>query len=221
MATAMKLNDMSMFFAGLAVAEKRLLLLAYAGTLAPFRTSRQKAVPCEGVRELLALLMKATSTRVIFITGRPAIELRDILPIVPAPETWGSHGLEHLRMDGSYELAEIPLEVMHLLGSIDHCLEAQGLGELIEMKPGATAVHWRGLSKSLVAAIRERLLRVWNGFQPQDLLVLAEFDGGMEFRLRLRNKGDAVKQILREVSAEAAIAYLGDDHTDEDAFKAL
>ena len=35
------------------------------------------------------------------------------------------------------------------------------------------------------------------------------------------HKGDAVKQILAESPNDAVIAYLGDDLTDEDAFKAL
>ncbi len=36
-----------------------------------------------------------------------------------------------------------------------------------------------------------------------------------------RDKGDAVRTILDEVPANASVAYLGDDVTDEDAFQAL
>ena len=113
------------------------------------------------------------------------------------------------------------MDSVQLLAGVDHCLEAEGLRPIMEMKPGATAVHWRGLSDSLVKDVRSRLLRVWNGLQPQNMLLLSEFNGGMEFRLCLKNKGDAVKQILRELNRNELVAYLGDDYTDEDAFEAL
>jgi trehalose-phosphatase len=43
----------------------------------------------------------------------------------------------------------------------------------------------------------------------------------MEIRAPDRNKGDAVRILLEEEPEEAVAAYLGDDRTDEDAFKAL
>jgi len=36
-----------------------------------------------------------------------------------------------------------------------------------------------------------------------------------------RDKGDAIRAILTETKPDAAVAYLGDDQTDEDAFRAL
>jgi trehalose-phosphatase len=51
--------------------------------------------------------------------------------------------------------------------------------------------------------------------------LLAEFDGGLELRARTCTKGDAVRTIVSEVSPEVPIAYLGDDITDEDAFRVL
>jgi trehalose-phosphatase len=52
-------------------------------------------------------------------------------------------------------------------------------------------------------------------------LVIAEFDHGVELRLRSANKGDAVRRLLQELDPNIPIAYLGDDPTDEDAFRAL
>jgi trehalose-6-phosphatase len=50
---------------------------------------------------------------------------------------------------------------------------------------------------------------------------LLEFDGGLEIRVAGPGKGDAVRVILKEAGPGAAVAYLGDDQTDEDAFRAL
>ena len=47
------------------------------------------------------------------------------------------------------------------------------------------------------------------------------FDGGLEIRVAGPGKGDAVRAILKEAGPGAAVAYLGDDQTDEDAFHAL
>src|SRR5438270_891959 len=40
-------------------------------------------------------------------------------------------------------------------------------------------------------------------------------------RMPGRDKGDAMRAILMETNPDAAVAYLGDDQTDEDAFRAL
>jgi len=52
-------------------------------------------------------------------------------------------------------------------------------------------------------------------------LTLRSFDGGLELRVPGRDKGSAVREVLAEEGVEAAAAYLGDDLTDEDAFRAL
>jgi len=52
-------------------------------------------------------------------------------------------------------------------------------------------------------------------------LILQEFDGGVEIQVQGCNKGEAVRTILAEMEAETPVAYLGDDQTDEEAFRAL
>jgi trehalose 6-phosphate phosphatase len=216
------LDEMDAFFEQLRKAEVRALLLDYDGTLAPFHANPKAAFPYLGIPELLiSIIMGSTRTRVVFITGRPAMELKSMLPFIPAPEIWGSHGLERLGADGSYQVAEIPSAAAELLRAIDHGLEAEGLAAHLERKPGSIAVHWRGLSKATMMDIRERALRVWNHLRPQSLVQLSAFDGGLEFRMSMRNKGDAVRQILSELPESAPVAYLGDDATDEDAFQAM
>jgi trehalose 6-phosphate phosphatase len=216
------LNDMDAFFDELRRARKRALLLDYDGTLAPFQANRNAALPYVGVAELLvSIIMGSTQTRVVLITGRPARELRSLLPFVPAPEIWGSHGLERLGPDGSYQVAGVPRGASNLLALIDRRLQAEGLEEHMERKAGAIAVHWRGLDSAAREDIRERVNRVWSGARAQSLIFLTPFDGGLEFRVGARNKGDAVRHILAELDSATPVAYLGDDYTDEDAFKAL
>jgi trehalose-phosphatase len=50
--------------------------------------------------------------------------------------------------------------------------------------------------------------------------MLLEFEGGLELRVG-RDKGAAVNAIISEAPAGTPVAYLGDDITDEAAFRVL
>jgi trehalose-phosphatase len=99
-------------------------------------------------------------------------------------------------------------------------LRQQGLFNLLEFKPAATAIHWRGM-EAAAPQVARRVEKAWSKLHGRDGLELLKFDGGMEIRVAGRNKGDAVRAILSEMGGHPAMAYLGDDQTDEDAFAAL
>jgi trehalose 6-phosphate phosphatase len=219
---ATSVPELGAFFETIEKATQRVLLLDYDGTLAPFCADRLGAVPYPGVTELLQSIMKEeTRTRLALITGRPVAELMSLISLSPTPEIWGAHGLERRKPDGSYEMPEIPPDAVRLLDGIQESLTAEGLEPVLERKPGSVALHWRALSKEEAQDVRERVMKLWSAIPEQPVLYLAEFDGGMEFRLHLRNKGDAVREIASELANDVPIAYLGDDRTDEDAFRAL
>lgn len=52
-------------------------------------------------------------------------------------------------------------------------------------------------------------------------MALRPFNAGLELLLPGRSKGDVVRELLGEEAAQPALAYLGDDDTDEDAFRVL
>ena len=52
-------------------------------------------------------------------------------------------------------------------------------------------------------------------------LVLLSFIGGLEFRAEVCHKGQAVETIFQESKSDTVAAYLGDDRTDEDGFRAI
>ncbi|MFB3916182.1 MAG: trehalose-phosphatase [Terriglobales bacterium] len=209
------------FFAQLHRAEDRVLLLDYDGTIAPFTVHRNRAYPYPTVAELLDCIMSTCRTRVALITGRAAREIPPLLGLNPAPEIWGSHGIERLCPDGRYCSVQVSKEVQHALAEADAWLEEEGLDRIVESKPGGVAVHWRGLSPARLEEVRTKAYRALLPLAGQADLLLAEFEGGIELRVRSRTKGDAVQAVLSEVEPGASIAYLGDDSTDEDAFRVL
>jgi trehalose-phosphatase len=50
---------------------------------------------------------------------------------------------------------------------------------------------------------------------------LFNFEAGLELRVVHPDKGDAVTAILKNLDSQVPIAFLGDDLTDEDAFRVL
>ena len=61
----------------------------------------------------------------------------------------------------------------------------------------------------------------WFPIADRASLKLLEFDGGIEMRVPDPDKGHAVQTVLAEMDPQAPAAYLGDDLTDERAFRAL
>ena len=209
------------FFDELGRAQTSALLLDYDGTLAPFRKDRSEALPYPGVATLLTEIMNTGHTRVVLITGRQAHEVITLLGIGPHPEIWGAQGLERLRSDDFCELPHLDGSARQALWEADTWIDGLGIHHLAEHKPGSLAVHWRGLSRDHQCDMRKSVLLGWLPVAHRTGMVLQEFDCGVEIRMPHPNKGDAVRTILGEMDEEAALAYLGDDESDEDAFRAL
>ena len=210
------------FFERLPRAKEKVLFLDYDGTLAPFKTDPGEALPYPGVRELLSRIMERSDTRLVIVTGRWTRDLIPLLGLRILPEIWGSHGLERLGVDGSYEISPMDERAVQGLAYVDEWMEGNGLIHRCEKKPGCLALHWRGLEKGALLELKNTVLPTWSRLAETAGLELIEFDGGIELRVPARNKGDAVKSVLDEMCQEGiAAAYLGDDSTDEDAFSAI
>jgi len=208
------------FFDRLRNAESRALLLDYDGTLAPFTPDREHAFPYPEIPELVAGIMRS-GTRVVLISGRPATELLFLSGIHPHPEIWGSHGAERLFPDGSYQVEPISADHQFALKAAVHSLNACGFSSRVEVKPGGIAVHWRGLAPAERAHMEVKIRALFASAIDDHGLHLLPFDGGLELRAPGKNKGDAVSAVLQEAGSEVAAAYLGDDQTDENAFRAI
>jgi trehalose-phosphatase len=208
------------FFEQVRHASKRALMLDYDGTLAPFTPDRTRAFPYREIPELVGRIMQR-NTRVVLISGRAATELLFLSGIHPHPEIWGSHGSERLLPDGTYEADAPPPKQRVGLQLANKTLSAAGLECRMENKAGGIAVHWRGLSGSEKAGIEEKVRTISGPLIEEYGLQLLPFDGGLELRAPGKTKGDAVSAILAESGKGTVAAYLGDDQTDENAFRAI
>jgi len=214
-------KELGDFFDRLSRSPERILFLAYDGTIAPFHPDPGKAIAYPQVSELLQELIDITNTRLIFVTGRRARNLRRIIPLQPAPEIWGTHGLERLRADGDYEQLPITVAQLKTLAFVKARLKTIEIDCWLEQKPGAVAVHWRGLSPSVVRRDSEAVLAALSCDLGRNGLRLVRFDGGLELRVATYTKATAVLHTFEEAPRDSVAAYWGDDEPDEDAFCAL
>jgi trehalose-phosphatase len=209
------------FLKAVARASQSLLMLDYDGTLAPFRRERDQAFPYPGVALILQEIARDGNTRVVIISGRETSQTIPLLDIQPCPEVWGVHGLQRRKPDGSVETAPLEERVLDALSDADRWLAYQQMRHTAEFKTGSIAVHWRGLSDGEAEEVRGRVLLGWKPIAEHARLDLSEFDGGVEIRAPEADKGDVVRILLGEMTPNTPAAYLGDDTTDERAFRAI
>lgn len=214
-------NQIGEFIRTVAQSPQSALLLDYDGTLAPFSVDRQRAVPYPGIIPVLQEIVDTGRTRLVIITGRDAHDIDPLLDIRPFPEVWGSHGLQRLRPDGTVEMPELDPKSLQALEDAERWLSYQGLHHMAEPKPGSIAVHWRALDENSAIQLRGRILLGWFPIAESASLRVLEFDGGLELRVPDKDKSDAVRTILQEIGPRVPAAYLGDDVTDELAFRAM
>jgi trehalose 6-phosphate phosphatase len=213
-------RQLGAFFERLRSAERRALLLDFDGTLAPFETDREKVAMYPGVRSALLALILERRCRVAIVSGRPMQSLRRAVGLDGGVEFWASHGLERFTTDGCWIGPRRPRELTRFLVAAADEIAGRWPG-LVEAKRYGLALHCRGRSRRHFAQAKSELVERW--LEPGRALglELIRFDGGLELRPAGRDKGHVIDAVFAEMGDEAAVAYLGDDHSDEDAFRAL
>jgi trehalose 6-phosphate phosphatase len=212
-----KLNN---FFLALEDAPHPLLLMDYDGTLAGFRVDRFQARPWAGVTELLDQIQQQGGTRMAIVTGRPATEIPRMLSLRLPIEVWGLHGAERLHPDGRRELEEASPEATARLDELRAHLRCDAMGGHFEDKPNAVVMHWRGRSTRLARQVEHRTRLLFEPMARFDGLTLLKFEAGLELRAG-RDKGGAIREIIRTSDPGAPVVYLGDDFTDEAGFRVV
>jgi trehalose-phosphatase len=207
-------------WARIVAARHRLLMVDYDGTLAPLRIRRHEARPVPGACECLADIARHRGTTVAVISGRPLAELEALLGplrVVRAAE----HGSEVRWPDGRRLVHAVSRAASRALEEAADAAEASLRAGTIERKRTSVVLHTRGLDAAAarVAEIAGRAL--WAGLAARHGLRLDRVDGGIELRARGRDKGDVVRWLLGSTPPGTLPVYIGDDVTDEDAFRAV
>ena len=197
------------------------IFLDYDGTLTPIVADPAAAALPEPTRAVLNGL--AAMWPVAIISGRALTDLRARVAVDGIVYA-GSHGFE-LAGPGFERTAEHADEFLPELDAAEAALRKR-LGDIeghaVERKPFAIAVHFRRVADSEVGRLEHAVDRVLS-----EHARLRKGRGKKVFQVQPRldwNKGRAVSWLLRrlELDEQRFIPlYIGDDLTDEDAFRAL
>ena len=203
--------DLAAALEGLAARRPLLVASDYDGVLARLREEPSAAVPEPGVAEVLARLAGRDGVTVALVSGRGVADLR-VTSGLRGPYRWvGSHGAE---FDGTLtgELAHRRDALARRLAPV-----VEGTpGARLEVKPASVAVHVRQVpdrtaADAVLAQARELADPSLTLKPGKEVLELAVTDA---------DKGSALRRLRTDLGVAAAV-YLGDDLTDEDAFRTL
>jgi trehalose 6-phosphate phosphatase len=201
-------------------ARRKFLALDYDGTLAPFRVDRMKAFPLEGIPECLSLISGSGDTTLVIISGRVVDEVAQLLGGVEVMIV-GSHGWETRAADGTYRPGAPSPQQQRMLDRAVRQVSERGLDGQAERKVASLAVHTRGLPKERAAEIQNSLCRLWEPIANEEDMECLRFAGGVELRSKGVDKGTILRELLEEHPEDTLAVYVGDDETDEDAFRAI
>ncbi|HEY1806783.1 MAG TPA: trehalose-phosphatase [Terracidiphilus sp.] len=213
------LKALSDFLKGISQARARALILGCDGALGRFSGFREQAKPHPELLPLLHRIKNHTDSRLVIVTGRSASSVADWLGL-PDIDVWGCHGLERLKADGAIDKPEIPVDSLDAIAEATDLLFNEGLGQFAERKFASIAIHWQG-KEAHAGHLTRRVLHAWSTVKGRKGILLVPFDGGIEIMAGARNKSHVVQTVLAEVGSDSAVAYLGGETTDEDAFAAL
>ena len=200
----------------LAKSPKLLVTCDYDGTLAPIVDDPSRAHPLRECIVAMRMLAEQPETEVAVVSGRA---LGDLVKLTRLPETVhhvGSHGSE---FDVGFidsltpKQAELRQTILHELRGISEAHE----GTSLESKPASVALHYRGASEDVAKRV---VKAIEAGPGAREGVEVKR--GKMVFELAVvkTDKGTALQTIRQRVGA-TAVLFIGDDVTDEDAFKTL
>ncbi|CCH90893.1 Trehalose 6-phosphatase [Modestobacter italicus] len=197
------------------LARRRPLLLAsdYDGVLARLRDDPAAAVLEPGIGALLGRLAAVEGVTVALVSGRGVEDLRRTSGLT-GPFRWvGSHGAE---FDGPLS-GELAGRRDALAAALAPLVDAVP-GARLEVKPASAAVHVRTVADR--AAAQRLLADAAAGPGAAAGLTAKPGKDVLELAVTDADKGSALLRLRDELGA-AGVLYLGDDVTDEDAFRAL
>lgn len=201
-------------------AKKRLLLLDYDGTLAPFAKLPEQAKPDEKLLTLLKKLCKDPKNNLVIVSGRDKDTLTEWLGHLPLTIVAEHGAFYRFKNEDWHSVIQPDNNWKDVIRPILELSVDRTPGSFIEEKNSALVWHFRKSEPDL-AKLRTQELK-------QTLVMMATnlnigvFEGNkiIEVKPVSINKGQAVRTLLDQQEYQFVFC-VGDDYTDEDMFSAL
>lgn len=201
-------------------ARRRVILLDHDGTLMPFNIDPASAGPGPEVLELVEALSEMPRTHVAIVSGRDRDELTKWFGHLPVSLS-AEHGVWLRGPAGGWSTGlpeQTPWRerILPLL----HAMAERCPGALVQEKNSSLSWHYRGARHDLGFLRSRQLIERLTGLARELGFRVTEGDKVVEARPLGADKGTAVIGLPYLHKADFILA-LGDDHTDEDMFRAL
>jgi trehalose 6-phosphate phosphatase len=215
---------LSPVYSKIAESKKIILFLDYDGTLVPMRKNPSKAILSASMTQLLETLIKNPNFVVVFVTGR---QYKDIIKLLPFKNVTiaSDHGFRITNKTKDWIHPKVkPLQP--LIKNIYQILKIKLKpikGVFVEDKAIMITIHYRNVKKYNVPSIKNNITAIV--IPHKSKLKLTTGKKVFEIKPNINwNKGEAVLKIaksLRYTTGYIIKIYIGDDATDEDAFRKL
>jgi trehalose 6-phosphate phosphatase len=199
------------------------LFLDYDGTLVPIRTTPAAATLSPRTRRLLVRLASHPEIVVSIVTGRSVSDIKSLVH-VPRLRTITNHGFEiswgRLRWTHPEARRARPALSRAARGIRASLQDVQGL--LIEQKGLTVSVHYRNVRERDIECVKSAV--EFHVRRSDVALTTTSGKRVVEIRPRVSwGKGRAIVRVLRTIRppVSSLIVSVGDDITDEDAFRLL
>lgn len=201
--------------------KKPLIFLDFDGTLAPIVENHEDAKMDEETREIVQQLSKKYAIAVV--SGRGLSDVREkvgLLDIFYA----GSHGFEIAGPNNFKKENEEAQKMLPIFDEVEEILQKK-LSEIngvrFERKKFTLAIHYRQVAEKEVSkfhSLIENVVKNYPKLHKGDGKKVVEIKPNIDW-----HKGKAVNFLRKELSYEKNpfSIYLGDDTTDEDAFREM
>lgn len=203
--------------AELAQAPRLLVASDFDGVLAPFVLDPMAARPQTGTVESLSELASAPGTWTAVVSGRDLATLTGLTGLGGSATTLiGSHGAETSRADSGPTTPEASARLSALRAGVESAVATRDPRIRLEHKPTAVVLHTRGLPDDALVCAADIAAEA----AAADGVTLLSGKGVHELSVVRADKGTALRALADELGVNA-IAYLGDDVTDEHVFAVL
>ena len=202
----------------LAGARRLLVASDFDGVLAPLVLDPAASRPVDGSVDSLRALAAAPATHAAVVSGRDLQTLTALTGLEGSRVTRiGSHGGESSADSGPPMLTEAQRSALaRVTADLDEVTRAHP-GARLEHKPAAVVLHTRGMAEAAARAAEAEALEATTRHTESHVLHGKHV---VEVSVVRADKGTALLALRDAVGADA-VAYFGDDVTDEHVFELL
>jgi len=200
-------------------ADNMFLFLDYDGTLAPIAESPDKAVMPSNIHNIIMRIKEKIP--VAIVTGRSIDNIINVFGTKNLIYA-GNHGAEiwnGKKFIKGQQLARSRQAMKNVITELSDAFSSIS-GVIIEDKGITASIHFRMVRSDDLC----RMLNIFWSVVDSYKRLFKITSGKKVFEIRphgIRNKGIAVKWIWQNIAPDKIPVYIGDDKTDEDAFRAI